>query len=541
MKVAIMQPLYSTDASRADELFAWELEQLDKCDDSLDIIVMPESSDSPALAPDDETRLLFAQKFTEPLLKKAQETALRCNAMVFVNARYKAEKGYRNTTYAINRQGEIVGKYFKQHLTPGEMKYLDCDYTKEYSKPYIIEMEGLRFAFLTCYDFYFYEAFPTIARENVDIIIGCSHQRSDRHSALEIINRFLCYNTNAYLLRASVSMGEEETIGGASMVVAPDGEVLLNMKSRVGVETVEFDPREKYYKPAGFGNPPAAHWEYIEQGRRPWKYRPAGSSCVATDEFMPYPRVCAHRGFNFVAPENSLPAYGSAVGLGAEEIEFDIWFTKDGVPVSVHDLSMERLSDGNGVVVDMTYEDLLAYDFGFHHDEAFHGLPILKVEDIFKKFAGQTIMNVHLKTLADDSPVCPYDDETVMKILNFITQYDCEKTAYIMTSSVPLLKRIKELNPRILTCCGAGGAKDKIVEKAIDCGCDKVQFVWWDNPTKEQVDKAHAHGIDCNIFFADDPSEVVRYLDMGMDTILSNNYLEAANVVKEWKKKKVGK
>ena len=35
----------------------------------------------------------------------------------------------------------------------------------------------------------------------------------------------------------------------------------------------------------------------------------------------PYPRICAHRGYNFVAPENTLPAYALAVAMGAEEIE----------------------------------------------------------------------------------------------------------------------------------------------------------------------------------------------------------------------------
>ena len=113
------------------------------------------------------------------------------------------------------------------------------------------------------------------------------------------------------------------------MVVAPTGEVLLNMHSRIGLATVDIDPKNKYYKPAGFGNPPSAHYEYIEKGRRPWKYRPAGSAIVRHDEIMPYPRVCAHRGFNTVAPENSLPAFGAAVAMGAEEIEFDLWFTKE--------------------------------------------------------------------------------------------------------------------------------------------------------------------------------------------------------------------
>ena len=37
---------------------------------------------------------------------------------------------------------------------------------------------------MTCYDFYMYEAFAALARQNVDIVIGCSHQRTDTHQAL---------------------------------------------------------------------------------------------------------------------------------------------------------------------------------------------------------------------------------------------------------------------------------------------------------------------------------------------------------------------
>ena len=50
MKVCIIQPPYSVDYEKSDEYFNYELELLDKCDDSMDIIVMPESCDEPALA-----------------------------------------------------------------------------------------------------------------------------------------------------------------------------------------------------------------------------------------------------------------------------------------------------------------------------------------------------------------------------------------------------------------------------------------------------------------------------------------------------------
>ena len=79
--------------------------------------------------------------------------------------------------------------------------------------------------------------------------------------------RFLAYNTNAYVLRSSVSFSEDSDICGASMAVSPKGKVLANLKGKFGKTEVEFDPKDKYYKPAGFGNPPASHYEYIEYGR----------------------------------------------------------------------------------------------------------------------------------------------------------------------------------------------------------------------------------------------------------------------------------
>lgn len=258
-------------------------------------------------------------------------------------------------------------------------------------------MNGLRYGFLTCYDFYFYEAYANIARNHVDIIIGCSLQRADSHDAIETICRFLAYNTNAYVLRSSVSFAEDSEICGASMVVSPYGKVLANMRGRFGMTNVEFNPRDKYFKPAGYGNPDASHYEYIEFGRKPWQYRPAGSAIIKPEEVLPYPRLCAHRGFNTIAPENSMPAFGALIALGAEEIEFDLWPTKDGEIVSIHDRSLDRVSNGSGMVYEHTLAELQKLDFGSKFDEKYKGLQVVLFEDILEKFSCHTIMNIHIR------------------------------------------------------------------------------------------------------------------------------------------------
>ncbi len=536
MKVAVIQPHYSFDEKDVKECFEGLCTLLDECDDSLDVIVLPEYSDALADVKGKDGFYDAVAEYNSVLMKKASETAKRCNSIVFVNAAYATENGLRNTTHAIDRSGNIVGRYFKAHPAPSEVKTdaeggheLDVAYSYEIATPYVLELEGLRFAFLTCYDFYFYENFARIAREKVDIIIGCSLQRTDSHDALSIINKFLCYNTNAYLIRASVSLGESSELCGCSMVVSPKGDMLLNMKSKVGIGVCEIDPTVKYYKPAGHMGKPKAHYEYIEEGRRPWLYRNGGASVSQFEDVMKYPRLCAHRGFNTIAPENSLPAFGAAVALGAEEIEFDIWSTKDRVLVSSHDRHLDRVSDGEGKIYEHTYRELLELDFGVKSGEKYKGLKIPTFEEILQKFAGRVIMNIHVKIWDHE-----FEDSMMEEIVALVRKYDCEKHVYFMTSSDKMIKRVMEYAPDIRVCVGWDDNKDpmSIVDRAIALGAYKVQlFKPYFN--QETVDKAHAHGILCNVFYADDPDEARRYFEMGIDTVLTNDYLPIYNAVKD--------
>lgn len=535
MKVCVIQPPYSRDVTLSDEFFAYKMKMLDECDASLDLIVLPEYSDVPCATETREDTLFYHEKYFSALMEKCVQTAKRCNAMVFVNALDLVDGDYRNTTYALNRQGELAGKYYKKHIPSGELPKVASDYTHEYSEPYVLEMEGLRFGFMTCYDFYFYEAFPAIARQNVDIIIGCSHQRSDTHDAIEINCRFLAYNTNAYVVRSSVSFSEDSHICGASMVVSPYGEVLCNMKGKFGKATAEFDPKDKYYKPAGYGNPDAAHYEYIEKGRMPWQYRLAGSAIVKPDKLMPYPRVCAHRGYSAIAPENTMPAFGAAVGMGAPEIEFDLWPTADGEIVSCHDRTLERVSNGQGDITEHTLAQLQELDFGVNFDEKFKGLRIVKFEDILKKFAGHIIMNIHVKPLQTDGT--PYPEEAMKKIVALIRQYDAQNHVYFMITVPWIIKQFKDYAPDIPMCVGHW-FKDPwgIVDRAIEMGCEKVQMI---DPyyNQEMVDKAHAHGIICNFCIVEDVELAQKLMAMNFDTLLADDYLLVSQVVPQGTKK----
>jgi len=530
MKACVIQPPYSFDYADSDNRYAWELDALDRCDKTLDLIVLPEYSNAPALTKTKEQLSQSYNKYTEKLLQKAAETAKRCKATLFICCAYETEHGMRNTIVAFSKDGKEAGHYYKQHLVPSEMYTyeLDKEYTWEFSEPTVLEIDGVRYGFLVCYDFYFYEMFANMARKDLDIIIGCSHQRSDTHETLETIGKFLSYNTNAYLVRASVSLGEDSPLGGSSMIVSPEGKMLGNLKSEVGMLTAEFDPKQRHLKPAGFGNPPAPHHHYIDAGRRPWKYRPAGSAICPYNEIMAYPRICAHRGFNSIAPENSLPAFGAAVAMGAEEIEFDLWAAKDGTIVSIHDSELERVSNGCGKVWEHTYEELLKYDFGSKRGAEFAGMRIPTFEQILKKFACHVVMNIHVKTRNSTDPL---PEETLKEIIRLIDKYDCRRHVYFMCGNPAVLGQLRDLAPDIARCAGAGNLSYDIVEKAIAYDCKKIQLFYPHfaqlggmEYVADAIKRAHEAGLSVNLFQSDDAEEARTYLDMGVDTILTNDY-----------------
>ena len=325
MKARVIQPLYEQDQAGLDESFDWTLKELDKCDASLDIVVLPEFSEVPG-KPTESDFLNTARRYGPVLLEKCAETARRCSTLVFCGAVDMTYDVPRNAIFVYGRDGSLLGKYHKQHLTAGEWKKtgLDNTYTRQWHEPFMLEIEGLPYMFLTCYDFYFYENYANIARWKPDIIIGASHQRSDPHHVLDLIDSFCAYHTGAYLVRASVSMGKKSPLGGCSCVVGPDGKILGNLYSRIAHLDVSFDPTKKFLKPAGYGNPPAMHSEYIEIGRRPWLYRPGGSAIVAPLSEAPAERTVTY--------SNNIAVMGAAIATGTQELAFDVDAAADWEP-----------------------------------------------------------------------------------------------------------------------------------------------------------------------------------------------------------------
>ena len=83
--------------------------------------------------------------------------------------------------------------------------------------------------------------------------------------------------------------------------------------------------------------------------------------------------VAAHRGNSKYFPENTMSAFRSAVALEPDMLEIDIQMTKDGEIVMMHDHTVDRTTDGTGLIREKTLEEIRRLDAGSWKGEEFRG------------------------------------------------------------------------------------------------------------------------------------------------------------------------
>ena len=91
--------------------------------------------------------------------------------------------------------------------------------------------------------------------------------------------------------------------------------------------------------------------------------------------------VYAHRGFSGSYPENTMVAFEAARLAGADGIELDVQLTRDGIPVIMHDETVDRTTDGKGWLKDYSFAELQLLDAGSWFNTEFKGARILSLEE----------------------------------------------------------------------------------------------------------------------------------------------------------------
>ena len=522
MHIRVIQPPYPKCAEDTPACVSFMIQQLRLCDESLDLILLPECCNAPSGCGDSSLLRSLVAEHTGQLLDAVKETAIRCKAVVGINLYVYGrdhENQVRNSTLLFDSKGDLAAQYDKQHLPASEYTNdaIDHSYLEGGSNPFCAEVEGVRYAFLTCYDMYYSEFIHRISLEKPDVVLVCSLQRAERPDILEVQGKNTAFVCNSYVVRSSYHMGSDAKTGGCSMVVAPDGIVLRNFGQEKGSFDCQVeDIHWKYRRSNGFGQPQVTNDVYQTLYRTPWCYRVGGSGVRQTNPRMGFPRIGAKGGIPLAAPENTLPGIGMAVAMGADEVAVDVCLTADNVPV------LSR--DPQGTIRAMTWEAVQKLDIGSSFAPCFGGLGYARAEDLFAAFPRRTVFHLNISEQAGVADYRPL----IRSLLALAEHYDCPEHFYICSTSCAVLAAAAEAAPNVERCLICREA-DSVAE-ALKLGCTRIQT---DTAAAEPVLKAaKAAALRCNLVLSGGSAQAEQWLNAGADCVLTENYLSLSKLRK---------
>ena len=223
------------------------------------------------------------------------------------------------------------------------------------------------------------------------------------------------------------------------------------------------------------------------------------------------PLVTFHRGDCTVAPENTLPAFRSAILKGGDRIELDVQMTRDGVVMVTHDTSLRRCTGRNENIYDLTYNEVRKLDAGRWFGQKYTGAKVPTLEEVLDLCKGKIQLNIEIKPNAATPEL---EAETVRIIYEKGFEHDC----VITSQSYNTLCKVKELAPEIQTgyilALGVGSYYDL---PAADFFSVESTFI-----TPGMVQQIHLRGKTISAWTVNRQEDASDLLSLGVDDIITD-------------------
>ncbi|WP_414840160.1 tRNA (adenosine(37)-N6)-dimethylallyltransferase MiaA [Carnobacterium sp. TMP28] len=191
-------------------------------------------------------------------------------------------------------------------------------------------------------------------------------------------------------------------------------------------------------------------------------------------------KIIAHRGSKGTHPENTLIAFEEAIRVGSDGIELDVHLTKDGKVVVIHDETVNRTSDGKGLVRDFTLEELKRLDTGSWFDSIYGmcTIPTLKeVVDLLNRYSFKGLLNVEFKT---NNYSYPGIEKKVVEILSKQSNFFSIVFSSFNYQTLIRLKKIENKAQIALLFKGTGKNKT-VLEQNIPIEMWHTDLAWFKN------------------------------------------------------------
>jgi glycerophosphoryl diester phosphodiesterase len=237
-----------------------------------------------------------------------------------------------------------------------------------------------------------------------------------------------------------------------------------------------------------------------------------------TAEHWPYPRWIAHRGAGKLAPENTLAAMRLGAAHGYRMFECDVKLSEDEVPFLLHDSSLERTTNGQGIAGEHSWQALSQLDAGNWHSRPYTGEPVPTLESVAQFCLNNGyFLNIEIKPTPD----------LERRTGEVVGQHAAR---WWQNALVPPL--LTSFQPEALQ-----GARDAAadlprgllldtlwggwLETASKLGCVAVvcQHSLWDDSS---LSRARSAGLRMLSYTVNDAGEAQRLIDLGTDGIITD-------------------
>jgi glycerophosphoryl diester phosphodiesterase len=238
----------------------------------------------------------------------------------------------------------------------------------------------------------------------------------------------------------------------------------------------------------------------------------------------PAPIAFAHRGGASEAPENTMPAFEHAVRLGYRYVETDVHVTADGVLLAFHDDHLDRVTDGAGAIADLPWSVVQQARVDGRE-------PIPRFEDLLGAWPDLRVN------------VDPKHDAAVEPLAEALLRAGAVDRVCVGAFSDKRLDRLQALVGGTL-CTSMGPrqvARLVAASKHLPGGanltapCAQLPTHQGRLPlvTEALVSTAHRRGIQIHVWTIDDPAEMARLLDLGVDGIVTDRPQVLQDVLRE--------
>ncbi len=244
------------------------------------------------------------------------------------------------------------------------------------------------------------------------------------------------------------------------------------------------------------------------------------------------PLFFAHRGGSGLAPENTLVAFERGMSFGADALELDIQTTKDGEIVVIHDQTVDRTTNGTGLVSSYTLEELRRFDAGYRftpdggqtYPFRGQGITIPTLREVFERCPTARV-NIDLK---ESSP------ERERRLWELIQEYQAEERVLVASGEIHLaIVRFRQFSAgRVAT--SASEAEIRRFFYAF-----KARASRWLRPAYDAlqipethgkilvasrglVEAAHRLGLDVHVWTVDERPAMERLLAIGVDGLMTD-------------------